>query len=114
MSNKNWDKKMNKFSKDWNTKLKKINTEWKKNPKKAIIPILTILFVCVLTINLFTKDDSSYTYIKYKCVQKVKNITAYNVFELDKKSGLARSAVWVDIYPKKAIKLEKSLSGVIK
>ena len=85
MDNRKWDKKMNKIAQDWDQKLKKINTEWKKNPKKAIIPIAAILITCVLIINLFTGGDSNYVYIKYKCVQKVKNITAYNTFELDKK-----------------------------
>ena len=51
--------------------------------------------------NLFW-SQSSYTYLKYKCVSKIKNITAYSTFELDKKSGLARSAAWVDVYPKKS------------
>ena len=102
MDNKKWEKKMNKFTQDWDQKLKKINIEWKKNPKKAIIPIAAVLISCVLIINLFSGGSSNYVYIKYKCVQKIKNITAYNTFELDKKSGLARSAAWVDVYPKKS------------
>ena len=102
MATNDWDKKMDKLNKVWDKKLKKINSDWKKNPKKAIVPLLGILIVSVLIINFFRGGDSSYTYLKYKCVSKIKNITAYSTFELDKKSGLARSAAWVDVYPKKS------------
>ena len=101
MAKNEWDKKMDKLNKDMNTKLQKINSEWKRNPKKAIIPLLSILLVSFLLISFFRSGDSGYVYLKYKCTTKIKNITAYNTFELDKKSGLARSASWVDIYPQK-------------